>query len=62
MGTPVERPHEEPGEPTRTDWTIFGAGLLAYCLGFVLLGHDHPDVAPAVIVAGIVAMLRAFLF
>jgi hypothetical protein len=46
---------------TATHWTIFAAGLAAYAAGFLLLARNHPDLAPAVIVGGILAMLWAFL-
>lgn len=37
------------------------AGLVVYALGFVLLSRNQPDLAPVVIVAGILSMAWAFL-
>ena len=61
MGYPTERSEEPKPDFTARTYRVFGAGLLAYVLGFVYLAHNMPDVAPAVIVAGILCMLCAFL-
>lgn len=39
----------------------FCVGLALYGLGFLLLAKNYSDVAPAFIVAGILAMVWAFL-
>jgi len=48
------------GRMTTRRWQVFGAGLGVYILGFFLLAYNHPDLAPAVIVWGILVMLGAF--
>lgn len=55
-------PPEAPIEPfAPRGLGYLAAGFVAYVLGFVLLAHNQPDLAPAVIVGGIVAMFWAFV-
>jgi hypothetical protein len=60
MGKPL--PEDQPVEVfTQRTAGLFGGGLFTYVLGFWLLARDHPDLAPVVIVAGILTMVWAFL-
>ncbi|MBI4860854.1 MAG: hypothetical protein HY815_11435 [Candidatus Riflebacteria bacterium] len=61
MGDVPPRTDDAHEELTATNWVVFGIGLLTYILGFILLARNHPDLAPPVIVGGILAMLWAFL-
>lgn len=40
---------------------FLGAGLAAYGIGFILLANNQPDLAPVVIVGGLVSMFWAFV-
>jgi hypothetical protein len=51
---------ESPEPFTLAHGAILAVGLFAYGLGFSLLGQDHPNAAPLVIVAGILTMLASF--
>jgi hypothetical protein len=51
---------ENPEPFTLVHGAILAVGLLAYGLGFVLLGRDHPNTAPLTIVGGILVMLASF--
>lgn len=60
MGKP--QPPENEIEPvTPRGVAYFAAGLVAYVVGFVLLAQNQPDLAPVVIVGGILGMFWAFL-
>lgn len=60
--TPMDHEPADPDEITPRHWRIFGVGLGLYACGFVLLGLNLPNLAPIVIVSGIVTMLGAFIF
>ena len=60
MGKPDREPAAE--EPLgKRHAALFVAGLAAYGVGFALLARNHPDLAPVLIVGGIVTMVAAFL-
>lgn len=55
-------PPDDPIEPFQPRQLAFLAGgLVAYALGFVLLAKNQPNLAPVIIVAGILSMFWAFL-
>ena len=55
-------PPESDASPfTPRGFAVFVLGLVAYALGFLLLSRDHPDLAPVIVVAGILGMVAPFL-
>jgi hypothetical protein len=60
MNEQLDRENSD-SEMTKNRWFLFGTGLGIYILGFFLLARDHPDLAPAIIIWGILIMLGAFV-
>ena len=55
-------PPEQQIEPFSPKGLAFlGGGVVAYVVGFVLLAYNLPDLAPVVIVGGLVSMFWAFV-
>lgn len=58
----MDNPSPEEETPlTGKTLTTFGVGLAVYAFGFALLARGHSDVAPLLIVTGILGMVSAFL-
>ena len=62
MSKDLQKPADPEGDVTPQHWAVFGAGFTVYAVGFGLLGLNWPNLAPLIIVAGIVMMFGAFVF
>ena len=57
----MAKPDEPEDAFSARSLTTFGVGLVLYGLGFLLLFKNYSDLAPALIVGGILTMVWAFL-